>query len=746
MVDPLTLGAYAQIASGFTLLLVGAGLVYVRPRRAYTVAFGLFLVVWSGMILFGNLATLALTDGALDQAQAWIHVHLAFLVVAYLPLVYFALRFPGGSATGPRPAAALGLTLPAIAGAVILNADPGLLHAGFRGTTGAALSDWGPAFPVYSALFSVALYVVILRLDRHRRDATSLVDRRRTAYVLSAFLLYQLFEDAETLLLLGADALATGAIAGTSLAFTAVSIVGLGIGAYAVAGLARDPHEPLPLSGGPLALAFLAPAGFGVLSGLSRVVPALPPMLTLGLWRLAAVALIAYALLRFELFGVRSRRADWIAMAGAGGLLLALGLGAEALLAGLIGSDVVASALVYGSLFVGLAALLRYRPSPVDRMVTSLARRPGTVAASPRALEVYEAELARWSAGPAEPDTPTDLADIGDALAIDPAEHAALAGLVRRETADAIAPVEPGDRLENRYELGARIGSGARSVVHEAKDAREGRSVAIKLLAPDGAPTGQAVRAFLREARMARGLDHPNVVDVLDTGFDRGRPFLVLELVRGGSLAARLDEHGSLDSDETIRLADAILAGLAHLHGRGLVHGDLKPTNLLLTERGTPKIADLGTVRRFDPDQTQALDDAPAGAGTPLYMPPEVLDGRTPGRRADLYAVGAILHEALTGEHYLGLADADRARLHRAIRARHPRPLPEDVPEPLRSAIQRSLAKRPWDRFASAGEMRAALPAAAEPTPPRDAPGDQHGSDDQHGSGATEDAREGGEG
>jgi eukaryotic-like serine/threonine-protein kinase len=262
--------------------------------------------------------------------------------------------------------------------------------------------------------------------------------------------------------------------------------------------------------------------------------------------------------------------------------------------------------------------------------------------------------------------------------------------------------------LSDRYELGVPLGSGGMASVVAARDRLLDRPVAIKLLREDLAGD-EAVRArFLAEARAAAGLSHPNVVAVYDVGVDAARPFIVMERVDGPTLAAHLRSTGPLPEAEVEALADAILAGLQVAHRRGLVHRDVKPGNVLLPADGGAKLADFGIAKSLD--ATVGLTAAGEVLGTPRYLAPELLAGDPASHASDVYAVGVLLYELLTGgPPFDGPSPMSVALAHQRdpvppVAATRP-----DVDPALQALVDRALAKDPADRFPDATVMRAAL-------------------------------------
>jgi eukaryotic-like serine/threonine-protein kinase len=199
---------------------------------------------------------------------------------------------------------------------------------------------------------------------------------------------------------------------------------------------------------------------------------------------------------------------------------------------------------------------------------------------------------------------------------------------------------------DGRYVLGGQLGAGGMGIVRRARDRHLDRDVAVKLLADNLAADPEARERFLRESRAAARIGHPNVVAVHDVGEDLGRPYFVMELIEGPSLAEVLRERGPLDAQQVARIAEDALAGLAKAHASGLVHRDVKPGNLLLGPDGVVKVTDLGVVGA---DDETGLTRTGFVVGTRSYLAPELRTGAPATPRSDLFALGATLVELLTG-------------------------------------------------------------------------------------------------
>lgn len=259
--------------------------------------------------------------------------------------------------------------------------------------------------------------------------------------------------------------------------------------------------------------------------------------------------------------------------------------------------------------------------------------------------------------------------------------------------------------IAGRYQLDVLIGRGGMGQVYEGRDLRLERKVAIKILRADLDDPGLR-RRFREEARAAGSLSHPNVVCMYDTGEHDGRPFIVMELVPGRTLADDL-RAGPLEGERVRRLGLDVLAALGAAHERGIVHRDVKPGNILLASDGSAKVADFGIAKL-----AEGLDTTVTGhvVGTPAYLAPERLAGRPATPQSDLYSLGVVLYEACTGERPFQ-GDAPVALAHAVMSGRAP-PLRERCPgiDPaLARTIEGALEREPERRFRSAREMSRAL-------------------------------------
>lgn len=267
-------------------------------------------------------------------------------------------------------------------------------------------------------------------------------------------------------------------------------------------------------------------------------------------------------------------------------------------------------------------------------------------------------------------------------------------------------------RVAGRYELVRPLGHGAMATVDLAHDAELDRPVALKRLAENLARDAELQQRFVREARLAARLSHPNVVRVFDVGKDEGRPFIAMEYVEGETLAELVARPGRLPAGEAARLGMQMCAGLAAAHAAGLVHRDVKPQNLLIGTDGVLKLGDFGIAAGHDGTR---LTLAGTVLGTAGYLAPEQARGEQVTAAADIYAIGAVLYELLTGEpsrtagSLAELGSEDGFELP-DLASRAPATPPELV-----ATVTACLSVRPEDRPPTAAQVaRMLAPVASE--------------------------------
>jgi beta-lactam-binding protein with PASTA domain len=271
--------------------------------------------------------------------------------------------------------------------------------------------------------------------------------------------------------------------------------------------------------------------------------------------------------------------------------------------------------------------------------------------------------------------------------------------------------VEAGTLIDGRYRVSARLGSGGMADVYLAHDTLLGRQVALKLLHHRFAEDQEFVERFRREASSAAGLSHPNVVAVFDRGEWDGTYYIAMEYLPGRSLKAVVREHGPLSPGDAIDIVVQILLATRFAHRRGIIHRDIKPHNVILDEEGRAKVTDFGIARAGASDMTLTGSIM----GTAQYLSPEQAQGHAVSESSDLYAVGVVLYELLTGSVPFEGESAVTVALKQVSLA----PIPPsrrnaEVGPALDAVVMRSLAKEPAQRFASADEFIAVLQRARE--------------------------------
>ncbi len=271
--------------------------------------------------------------------------------------------------------------------------------------------------------------------------------------------------------------------------------------------------------------------------------------------------------------------------------------------------------------------------------------------------------------------------------------------------------------VHGRYSIRSTLGSGGMARVYLAHDGVLGRDVAIKVLRDQYAEDAEFAERFKREARSAASLSHPNIVSIYDRGVDEdGTSYIAMEHVPGGSLKERISREGVLDTPEAASVALKISNALEEAHGRGVIHRDIKPHNVLLTSTGDVKVADFGIARA---SAYTAISQTSLVLGTAGYMSPEQALGEPVDPRSDLYSLGVVLYEMLTG----GLpftADNPVAVSMKHVNEplRPPREINPEITEDMDAVVTKLLAKKPGDRYGGATELAEDLRRVRDGMPP----------------------------
>ena len=263
-----------------------------------------------------------------------------------------------------------------------------------------------------------------------------------------------------------------------------------------------------------------------------------------------------------------------------------------------------------------------------------------------------------------------------------------------------------------RYRVEKLLGSGALGEVYRAYDPAIDRLVAIKVLRPEligGSDSEQLLQRFRREARAAGRRFHPNIVAIWDFGDDNGMPFLAMEYVEGRSLGELIKSSGHLTPDRGVKIIMQVLSALGFAHANGIIHRDIKPSNIMILPNDDVKVADFG-IARIDASDFTIVGDL---LGTPAYMAPEQLSGAPVDHRTDLFAVGVILFEMLTGvKPFRGKSITEIISFMETRGPEDIRGLNPAVPDSLKRVITKSLAFEPAQRYGEAGEFSKAISEA----------------------------------
>src|SRR3984893_14053102 len=282
-----------------------------------------------------------------------------------------------------------------------------------------------------------------------------------------------------------------------------------------------------------------------------------------------------------------------------------------------------------------------------------------------------------------------------------------------------------------RYRVEGLVGTGAMGEVYRAYDPVIDRLVAIKVLRPEliaGSGSEQWLQRFRREARAAGRRFHPNIVAIWDFGDDNGAPFLAMEFVDGRSLDDLIKSSGPFEPGRSVAIIAQVLSALGFAHQNGIVHRDVKPSNIMVLQNGDVKVADFG-IARIDASEFTIVGDL---LGTPAYMAPEQLSGAPVDHRTDLFAAGVILFEMLTGvKPFRGKSITEIMKFMETRGPEDIRALNPAVPDTLKQGINKALAFEPARRYADAAEFSKAileafpasseLPPLLQPQPPDNA-------------------------
>ncbi|MCC2685835.1 MAG: serine/threonine protein kinase, partial [Paenibacillaceae bacterium] len=261
-----------------------------------------------------------------------------------------------------------------------------------------------------------------------------------------------------------------------------------------------------------------------------------------------------------------------------------------------------------------------------------------------------------------------------------------------------------GTRLGDRYEILERIGGGGMAIVYKGHDVLLNRKVAVKVLRDQYVHDDEFIRRFQREAQAAASLSHPNIVSIYDVGKENDVHYIVMEYVEGTTLNEVIKEKAPMQVEEAIHFTSQICDALDHAHSNQIVHRDIKPHNILIGKNGRVKVTDFGIARATT---SSTITQTGSVVGSVHYFSPEHAKGVSAGAKSDLYSLGIVLYQMLTGRlPFLGESPISVALKHLQENVEEPRKVNSLIPQSVENIILKSMRKNPDERYSSAKQMQ----------------------------------------
>jgi tRNA A-37 threonylcarbamoyl transferase component Bud32 len=707
---------------GVSLLTAAFGaLVVAFGRRSHQV-FALFMLVVGGDFLLSSLSRATLDLAGRLSFYFTLAVPFAGLLFA---LTYAAQTsgFLGGTRTARYRLAAAAILVAGLAAEVVYLTDHDTYVRSVRDAAGDVYRDGVLALSTHAAPLVFAMVALLFMLDRARSPHGP--TRRAKLLIALGFILHPAYRSAFLLTNLLNGLVRDGPTANPGWAdptFVAASaiqaatlILVVAVGVLLVRDRRRAPVPQHGMAGfapaGAVALAVSTGVGAFLLLAFVQTWGGVPLLMARDLqliWFLTLPVFLGYGLLRFQVFGLDLRVKDAVRV-GSFALVFVVVFAFVFVGGGRFLSDIPAFALAAASTAAAGTAwrpVNRFSRRVANAFFPRVQKEEGY--ATIRKFELYQAALEEAVAqGDAAAAKDRHLTALRRRLGVTEQEHHFLVYLAVAQKRVSTAP-----QRQQRFRIERELGRGTHGRALLAHDEVLDRRVVLKQAISGWLHDPMVRDRFLTEARTAARIQHPNVVTLYEILADEDPPVLVLEHVDGRSLDQLMGRRPMVVAEATGIVLD-ILAGLRAIHDAGLVHRDLKPANVMLTRSGTAKIGDFGVAappQAADGTQTVAL--APA-EGSPAYMSPEQAEGGPVDHRSDIYAVGVILHEMLTGRHYLGDTREPEYRLRQRILDTPPKVDQPHVPKPLAKLLRQLLARDPRGRPATAEQAARLLERAA---------------------------------